>query len=196
MQDNRIWQSIEKMWRRLQLVVVVGQIMLVDDSQLVQLVQGKLTPVETKDNIPRIQMYGFASCPTANSDFVAVAIAGDRNNMVIIADGNSKERKKGLSKGESAMWDSLGKYIYLSANGIVINAEGQSVTINAATEVTINASSKVRLVTPLLEVTGDIVDNCDTQPDSMQSMRTTYNTHDHDGIEPGGGTTAIPNQEM
>lgn len=85
-----------------------------------------------------------------------------------------------------------GKQIYLTASGgIVIDAKNQAVTVNNATTVTINAATKVRMVTPLLEVTGDIIDNAGSNAHNMAQMRSIYNTHTHPivNVQTGSSTT-------
>jgi len=46
--------------------------------------------------------------------------------------------------------------------------------------------------TPRLEVTGDVIDHCDSQSHTAANMRSIYNSHRHGGVQPGGGTTATP----
>jgi hypothetical protein len=48
------------------------------------------------------------------------------------------------------------------------------------------------MVTPLLEVTGDIIDNAATNPHTMAQMRSIYNTHTHPvpNVQLGGPGTA------
>lgn len=61
---------------------------------------------------------------------------------------------------------------------------------------TVQAATKVRLETPLLEVTGDIKDKCDSSGKTMSGMRTTYNSHNHNENNTVGGPTNLPNQAM
>lgn len=52
-------------------------------------------------------------------------------------------------------------------------------TVRHATTVTVTASEKIRLDTPRLEVTGDVVDNCDSNGASLKTLREAHNGHDH-----------------
>ncbi|MCQ4384175.1 hypothetical protein, partial [Clostridioides difficile] len=64
-------------------------------------------------------------------------------------------------------------------------------TVNDATIVTINAATKVRMVTPRFECTGDIVDNCDTTGGSMAADRVIFDEHEHNVRNVQGGTTTV-----
>ncbi|EPP7682817.1 baseplate assembly protein, partial [Yersinia enterocolitica] len=65
---------------------------------------------------------------------------------------------------------------------------------NNATEVTINASEKVRLNTPLLEVSGDIVDNADSNSTTLKNLREAYNTHNHQLKNVQGGSSTLTSE--
>lgn len=84
----------------------------------------------------------------------------------------------------------------ISADEIQLQCGG-GVTINinrASGQVTVAANSKIRFDTPLLEVTGEVKDLCDTIGKTMSDMRNIYNMHTHS--DPQGGSVGIPNQAM
>lgn len=146
---------MQRLWRRVQLVTGWGRVSFSDDSQSAQLLQIKLNDSETRDGTPRIAEFGFTSRPPDESDVVLVFLGGDRSKGVVVATGHQASRPRGLARGESMLYDLWGKSIHLTADGgIVIEAQGTPVTVNNATVVTINASEKVQLNTPLLRVTG------------------------------------------
>ncbi|MCY0854348.1 hypothetical protein [Cupriavidus sp. D39] len=90
-----------------------------------------------------------------------------------------------------------GKQVYLTASGgIFVKANGQPVEVDGATTVTINAATKVRMVTPLLECTGDIIDNADTNTHTIAQMRVLYDEHTHGGVQFGSSNTAVPSNSM
>jgi phage gp45-like len=85
-----------------------------------------------------------------------------------------------------------GKSIYMTAaGGIVVDAIGQVVTVNNATTVTINAATKIRMVTPLLEVTGDIIDNAGTNTNTVAEMRAIYDGHNHPVANIATGSSTV-----
>lgn len=190
---------IRQLWHRMRMIVAPGRVSQVDDTGNVQRIQCILGPLETNDK-PRLSEFGFASNPPIGSDITVIFVGGDRSNGVVIATGHQASRLKNLAPGESALYDENGKYIWLTQNGIVIEAKGQSVTINDASAVTVNASTEVVLNTPILQVngqikaTGDITDNSGTNSSTMAGMRGSYNGHTH--TDPQGGSVSTPTPGM
>ena len=133
-----------------------GRIKSVNDSGPVQTMQVQLGN-EIHDNLPRLADFGFNSLPPVDTDVCVLFIGGDRSNGVAISTGHQSTRKKNLFPGESALYDSIGKFIHLTKDGIIIDAANQFVTVNNATTVTVNASSTVTVNTP-----ADVVVNSDT----------------------------------
>jgi len=168
-----------------------GRITLVNDSGTIQVVQVKTTDSDVSDERIRMAEFGFTSYPPDGSEALLLHIAGNRYDGAVVATNHQPSRPTGLQSGESMLYSQDGKHVYLTADGgIVINANSQPVTVNGATTVTINAATKVRMVTPRLECTGDIVDNCDTTGRSMVADRQIYDGHNHavTGVQPGSGT--------
>ena len=78
------------------------------------------------------------------------------------------------------MYNLWGMYIHMTEDGIVIEAKDKDVTINNADKVTINAKTEVVLNTPILKVSGDVIDNYESNPSTLKALRDSYNTHNHD----------------
>ena len=189
-------QKIDDLKRRILNYMVQGIITVVNDAEAIQKLQINLGSGYVRDNTLRIQEYGFTSNPPPGTFGVVLAAGGNITDAVIVACDNPKFRPTGLASGESQMYDNAGKYVYLSSAGIVIEANNMPVTVNHATVVTINAATEVLMTTPILKVSGDIIDNYGTNNHSMAQMRTLYNEHVHGGVQTGGGNTAIPDNEM
>ncbi len=211
---------IQRLGRRLQMLVGLGRVALVDDSEAVQMVQLALGALEVRDRTPRLAEFGFASNPPAGSDATLLFVGGDRSNGVVIATSNQALRLKGLQPGEAAIYDSLGKYVWLTASGIVVEAKGQPVTVNDASTVTVNASTSVLINSPATKITGTLeVDGAVTMKQAcdvtgalssatsvsdptgtMQGMRNIHNEHEHPVVDVQGGTSTvtsnIPDQQM
>lgn len=186
-------------WRRIQFTIGRGRVTAIDDSGSVQEMQAQLDALETRDGTPRLAEFGFTSNPPADSDVVFVFLAGNRTSGIAIATNHQPSRPTGLQPGESQLYDLWGKSIYLTQdNGIVIDAKNTNVTVNNAETVTVNASTKVVLNTPTLEVTGDITSggNITASGDitdkvrSMAADRSIYNQHTN-----GSGTTTPTPQQ-
>ncbi len=174
------------LYRGLMMMIGRGRIGPINDGGTVQTLQIDFGNGEVRDDIPRLVEYGLASSPPTSSDAVAVFFGGDRSAGVVIATNSQAYRMKGLASGEVAIYDDKGQSVYLTAAGIVINGGGNPVTVTNA--------PRVRLETALLECTGDILDNCDTQSTTQAGMRSAYNPHTHP--DPQGGTTGGPSQTV
>jgi phage baseplate assembly protein V len=144
-------RELLRIWSRMRLMIAPAKVLLVNDSQGAQTIQGDLGPQGPNgsegihDGIPALQHFGFSSNPPAGSDVVIIHIGGDRSNGVAIASGNQQLRPTGLSPGDSGIYDSRGAFVRLTAGGLVINAQSLPVTINNASQVTINASGPIAL---------------------------------------------------
>ena len=152
--------AVHALWRRMVLVIGRGRVTTGNDAGPVQLLQVRLGTLETHDNTPRLAEYGFASNPPPGSDVALLFIAGDRSRGLVIATGNQAARLKNLQPGEAALYDNTGKWVWLKAAGIEIEAAGQPVTVSGASTVTVNATGTVTINAPdtkilgTLEVTG------------------------------------------
>jgi phage baseplate assembly protein V len=172
-----------------------GRLTRVDDSGPVQLVQMQLSQNETRDSTPRLCEYGFSSNPPAGSDAVAVFLAGNRINGVVIACGHQQYRMRGLASGEVAISDNRGQSVYLSAAGIVVNGGGLPIKLTNTPEIT--ADSPLMHCTGNIEcdgniaAAGDILDNSGTNAQSMAASRRIYDIHGHDVPSVQGGNDTV-----
>lgn len=183
---------LERVARRVLLSLARALVTTVNDSGGVQMMQVKLNPLETRDNTPRVAEFGLTSNPPAGSDAFVVFLGGDRSNGVVLGTVHQASRPKNLAAGETMIYSQDGKQIYLTASGgILVKANGQPVEVDNATVVTINAATKVRMATPRLECTGDIVDNCDTTGRSMAADRLIYDSHTHPVRNVQGGASTV-----
>jgi phage baseplate assembly protein V len=190
--------ALEAIGSRLRMLVGRGRIRTGSDDGGVQRQQVQMAGVETGDNRARVAEFGFSSMPPPGSDAVVVFLAGDRTAGVVIATNHQESRPRGLKVGETIVYSVDGKCVYFSDDGIVVDAKGQSVTVQNASVATIQATTKIVADTPLLQCTGDIQDNCETNSRTMKQMRDVYNTHDHAvrNVQAGSSTvtTDHPNQ--
>ena len=187
--------AAERLYRRILMSSAAITISATDDSGPVHLVQGKVrgTP-ETIDSLQVVQLYGHASHAPVGSDAFVSFGNGDRSNGVVHATANQGARPRNQKPGEVSLYTDEGDTIALRrGHNIVIETTG-TVTVSGATLVVVQASDKVRMETPRLEVTGDIIDHCDEQSHTALNMREIYNSHTHGGVQPGSGQTGIPGQ--
>lgn len=199
-----IKDEIARLRRRILLSVVQGIVNIVNDTPGIQIMQVGLGSGYIRDNTPRMQEYGFTSNPPSGGFAIVLSAGGNISDAVVIATDDPRYRPINLNSGEAKMYDNVGKFIYLSAAGIIIDAAGSpvtienasTVTINASGTVTVNTSADVVLNTPLLKVSGDIIDNYGTNTHTIGEMRTLYNEHYHGGVMSGGSNTDTPDNSM
>ncbi len=188
------------MARQIRMMISRAIINLVNDDGGLQEVQVGLLAMpqpggtvgrELSDNVEVVRQYGFTAHPHPGAEAVFVSVAGIRSHGLVIAIEDRRYRLTGLAAGEVALYDDLGQTVHLTRTGIVIKGAGLPLTITDA--------PKVRIETPILQVTGDIVDQCDGQGRSMASMRQIYNQHTHPvpNVQTGTGlaTTTTPTQQ-
>lgn len=106
-----------------------------------------------------------------NAAFVALRFFGDAANPVAVP------------SGEFWLVHQSGSFVKLKNDG------------------TIELKAPTVTVTGNLHVTGDILAGGDIADlngakGTVQNIRTVYDSHTHGGIQPGGGTTAVPNQQL
>lgn len=188
---------VDRIWRRVLLMIGRGRISFVNDGEAVQRVQVKLGQEEIKDGTPRLAEYGFQSCPPAGSDAVVIFLAGERTNGVVIATGNQTYRMRGLRPGETAMSDDKGQYIYLTEAGIRI--VGNNLPIEVHTTGTVLIDTAAAHITGTLQVDGNITSSANITAaanvadqggaKTMAGMRSVYNGHHH-------GTSPTPDASM
>ncbi|SOD42337.1 phage baseplate assembly protein V [Nitrosovibrio sp. Nv4] len=125
--------------RRVRLMVGRGVLSLVNDGLKMQGVQVQLLADEVRD-LERFQDYGFTSVPHVGAEVAAVFVDGNRDHGIAIRIDDRRYRVKGLKSGEVAIYTD----------------EGDKVVMKRGRIIEITAGTKVRMVTPLLEVTGEI----------------------------------------
>lgn len=214
---NEATAAIERLYRRVMLVVGRGRIKTGSDAGPVQQQQVRLGQFETFDDIPRISEYGFNSMPPAESDAVLIFVGGNRLDGVIIGTGHQQFRMRSLKPGEVSISDNLGQSVYLTQQGIVIDGGGLPVLVRNTPSVTLD--------TPMVHATGDMQvdgalvvnkdatvqqnvlvaqsvtaqgDISDHGSKSMAAMRQVFNDHSHAVSSVKAGTDSVtsnkPNQ--
>ncbi len=165
-------------------------------------------PDETIDNREYFQHYGFTSRPLAGAEIIIIREGG---HFIAMASDDRRYRIS-MENGEVALYDDQGQKIHLKRGKAIeitgcdtlVATVGVSATITSPA-VTVVASSKVTLQTPLVECTqdlkvgGDIVATGNISDangaKSMAGMRQIHNTHTHS--HPADGVTIpAPNEAM
>jgi phage baseplate assembly protein V len=124
---------------------------LVKDDTAIQLLQLSLLKNETKDNIERIQNYGFTSVPVSGAEAVVLFPNGNRDSGLAIAVDNSMYRLKDLPDGAVAMYHKDGHFCKLTddeisiqhKNGHYVKLNNDGVEIISTVGVTIGGNATV-----------------------------------------------------
>lgn len=172
---------MQQVWHRLQLLFAQGRGLRVGRDKI----QVKIQDAETPPNVDRVELYGFNHWPLEGCQAYINFPSGDRSYGIAVIVGD-RRYQLALVQGEVAINDDLGQKVHLTRSGIVIDGAGLPITLTNA--------PKVRIESPLLEVTGQIKDLCDSTGKTMAGMRTIYNGHTHN--DPQGGAVSVPNQGM
>ncbi|MCU1276553.1 MAG: Phage-related baseplate assembly protein [bacterium] len=204
-----IGRAIEKLTaparRRIAMMVNRCTVKLVNDALKMQRVQITLMADEALDGVEHLQSYGFTSNPLPDAEAIALSVGGLRNHVVVIACDDRRYRLTGLQSGEVAMYTDEGDKIVLKRGNII----------------EITSATKVRLVTPRVEMTGnlDVTGNTVLHGTlnvtglitgtgglaisggagaSLAGGTLTHDgvnigkTHVHGGVQPGAGDTGAP----
>ena len=130
---------------------------------------------ETFASREMFQHYGFSSSPPAGAEAILIRSG---NHIVSVAEDDRRCRID-VAGGEVAIYSDEGDFVHLK--------RGRVVEIVTETLV-VKASTKVRIESPMLETTGEIVDLVEADGRSMSGMRDVFNGHTHAENDSGGPT--------
>jgi phage baseplate assembly protein V len=136
-------EQLERLWRRLQLVIGRGRIRVIDDSTPAQTLQVQLGADETKDGLPRVAEYGFTSNPPPGTDAVVIFLAGERTNGVVVGTNNQQFRLRNLATGEVALYDNRGRFVLLSEAGIHVQGNADPILAETTSTITAHAGGDI-----------------------------------------------------
>lgn len=190
--------GLQSIARKARLAVGLGIAKLINDGAKLQRMQISALKGELRDDVNRYQNYGFTSHPRPGSAVVTVAVGGNRNHLAIVVADDPRARKKDLAEGEVAIYHHSGDYILLKNGGEIEVVSASKVTV-ISPEVTVTASTKVKLDTPTCEMTGNLTVQGDaTVQGTVEGsvVRTQsgkdLETHKHTGVQTGGGVSGPP----
>lgn len=180
-------QILRDIQTRIAMMIGYGKTTLSEDGGNTQKVQYH-NNMEVRDGTIRYTDFGFSSSLPAGSDVLIAYLNGNRSNAIIFASNHPSSRHQNLKSGESVLYNQWGLHILMTEEGVVIEAKDKEVTVNNAKKVTVNATTEVLLNTPILKVTGDIIDNCEGNKSTLKALRDSYNKHNHDvkNVQSGG----------
>lgn len=178
-----------------------------DGSRPMRVIQATLLDEDVRENVEHFEPYGFTSEPHIGSEPLIASLGGYRDHSIAFVIADRRYRLKNLQSGEVAIFDDLGRKVYLKRDQVLVEAADapvmihttSSLTADVGSVATIKARSKIVLDTPTVEctgnviATGDITDKNGSGGISMDSMRSTYNSHTH---VHGDSSSNPPTQSM
>lgn len=151
--------------RRIMLMVARASIKIAKDSSAQVLIGDE----EVRDEVDRMQEYGFASRPKSGADALVLFLGGNRDHGVVVATSDKKGRPP-LEEGEVAMWT-------------------PDVVIKIKADKSVEISGAGKIIFPCdLEVTGDVKVSGDVKLPSGITLA----GHKHPTAGSGPPSTPIP----
>ena len=184
--------------RRVMLTIGRGRLGAVQDDAGLQQAQVTLLAGETRDRVERVQPYGFSSHPLPGADCLVVCVGGNRDHPVIMGVDDRRYRPTGLQAGDVVIYShQTGHRITLKANR-TIEIEGDVLTLRADTKIRLESplvemtgaiataapATALHVTTAALNVTGEVRDRSGSGGMTMSGMRDDYNAHHHGGPGP------------
>lgn len=104
------------------ILLLIGRAILtaMDNTKKTQKIQIKCLKGETLSDIERLEDFGFTSNPPVdgNTECLVLFLNGNRDFGIAIKAHNRELRPKTLAPGESAMYNSAGDLVHLTAAGL------------------------------------------------------------------------------
>ncbi|GHU06505.1 baseplate assembly protein [Alphaproteobacteria bacterium] len=146
---------------------------------------------EQRDNVTMVYPFGFDAYPNSGGAETIVLVVGGNNRYCLAPMDRRSRDKSGVKEaGDVALYNVKAR-ITIKEDG-TIEVRGKRLDLVVEEDVSITAPGGVTMETPLLKVTGDILDQSGGSGRSMAGMRGVYNGHTHPGDS--GGTTGAPDQ--
>lgn len=161
--------------------------------------QAEMRYQDVRDNLEHIEAYGLTSEPHVNSEGVALSLNGDPNHTVVIMVADRRYRMTGLKTGEVALYDDLGRSVYLTRDGIVINGADSPIQVKTSSTVSVKGSSitmegtgSISLKAPNISFNATTMKSSGTFSSSGELYVKGLNVYTHVHNGDSGGTTSTP----
>lgn len=155
--------QIDRLYRRVLMMVAPAQITATDDTGLIHLAQiGISNTPEIIDSVPVTHYYGFHTNPPVKTDAIVIFHAGLRAQPVIVGHNHTPSRPKNFKPGEMAIYTDEGQTPGASNSFKFARGEaatllaGQSFTLTTKAA-TLTGSTTLKLDSPTTSTTGKLV---------------------------------------
>ena len=136
-------------------MILRGIVKAVDEANGLRRLWMQLRKGEDTEALEQIEPLGFTAYPLEGAEGVVVTVGNNSDHQVSISVADSRYRPQGLQAGDSCHYDCHNHTITLGANGITIDSDTQSVTINSGSAI-VNANVKATVAAPIVEVNGTV----------------------------------------
>lgn len=129
---NSLQKMLSPLRNRIANMVSRCIIQAVNDAAGIQTAQIVCLEGETRDDVERVQQYGFSSAPVSGTEGVVVFVGGRRDHGLIVAVDDRDNRKTGLAEGEVAVYHKDGASLVMKSNGDieVTPKSGSNIVLN------------------------------------------------------------------
>jgi phage gp45-like len=154
--EQQLQHQIERLYRRVMMMVAPVQITTTDDTGLIQKAQiGVKSTPELMDGVPILEQYGFHANMPPKTDALALFGNGLRANPIVVGTNNQASRPKNFKPGEVAVFTNEGDTLKFARQQAVSLSAGNSYTLNTKQSTT-NAQDGVQVNTPQVTVKGKV----------------------------------------
>lgn len=158
-------------------LVTRGVLTAKNAARKMRTVQTELFANDLRDDVEHFEPYGFTSEAKPGAEVLATSLGGDRGHTIAFCITDRRFRPVSLKDGEVCVFDDLGRKVYLSRSGIVVEGKDSPVTVKT--------SGAVKIDAPETTITGKLIVNGDIQGKAqvydaagrLQAIRDTYNGH-------------------
>ena len=146
-------------------------------AQRIQRVDAEALADEQLQDVELMQHFGFTSAPPPGAQLIVLPLGGRTSAAVVIASEHGSYRLQLGAQGEAAIYNQWGDQVHLKAD--------RSIEVIAA--------AKVRLATPLVEMTGNLtVVGTIVATGNVTGAGKSLAAHVHSGVVSGGSNTGAP----
>lgn len=173
---------MQKLFRKIFDLISRASVMAKHGERSLRTLQTEHLAGDVREDVEHFEPYGFTSEPHLGAEVVAASLDGNRNHTIALIVADRRYRIKEMQDGEVAIYDDLGKIVYLKREELLIDAKDSPVTVLSGSKVTIKAPEVVvdaanSTFLGNIKATGEIEDKKGT----MSAIRSTYNSHTHNG---------------
>lgn len=150
----------------------------ISDSSNMQIVKIEGMDGDVFTDVERLQEYGLSSIPPAGAEVIYAALNGNRDHIVVLTTGYSKDRPKG-STGDTFVWSIHKNKISLTKDGLKIEDQFGNTIDMIDGQININGESKSFVTHAELNT-------------ALQTFIAALNTHTHGSLGPGTPSAPVP----